>query len=313
MQKLPYSPRRQKRTVDYRKFADRVSDDDGRLKNGFGLTSYPKLTLDDFESSPVLPRKAVRGEQGTGRGSKPGYTPMPTAAGTSQKALTESPKKDSSGDVGPPPKKARQSLDERQFSKDTDTALRESAMDASSPNVTSAHKLKDTEYKPPGGGEEEEEEEEYFSEGDVSSDSDFNDAGPQLSKGGVRKNKKPAGRGSHSTAVGTTTRQQKSVSKKAANTIGVETKNKLKTAVPTAKTVLLTPTALSSPSVSSSPRLGVRKMPKWTPPGPANRENNCRDHLGSTERTGGTPLIRVGLSRKARVKPLHNSSHVPHL
>jgi hypothetical protein len=285
---------RQKRTVDYRKFADRVSDDD-----------------DDFESSPVLPRKAVRGEQGTGRGSKPGYTPMPTAAGTSQKALTESPKKDSSGDVGPPPKKARQSLDERQFSKDTDTALRESAMDASSPNVTSAHKLKDTEYKPPGDGEEEEEE--YFSEGDVSSDSDFNDAGPQLSKGGVRKNKKPAGRGSHSTAVGTTTRQQKSVSKKAANTIGVETENKLKTAVPTAKTVLLTPTALSSPSVSSSPRLGVRKMPKWTPPGPANRENNCRDHLGSTERTGGTPLIRVGLSRKARVKPLHNSSHVPHL
>jgi hypothetical protein len=288
---------RQKRTVDYRKFADRVSDDD-----------------DDFESSPVLPRKAVRGEQGTGRGSKPGYTPMPTAAGTSQKALTESPKKDSSGDVGPPPKKARQSLDERQFSKDTDTALRESAMDASSPNVTSAHKLKDTEYKPPGDGEEEEEE--YFSEGDVSSDSDFNDAGPQLSKGGVRKNKKPAGRGSHSTAVGTATRknpQQKSVSKKAANTIGVETENKLKTAVPTAKTVLLTPTALSSPSVSSSPRLGVRKMPKWTPPGPANRENNCRDHLGSTERTGGTPLIRVGLSRKARVKPLHNSSHVPHL
>ena len=261
----------------------------------------------------MLPRKAVRGEQGTGRGSKPSYTPVPTAAGTSQKASTEKPKKDLPGDVGPPPKKTRQTRDERKFGKDTDTALRESAMDASLPNAASTHKLEETEYQPP----EEEEEEEYVSEGDDSSDSDFGDAGPQLSKGGVRKNKTPPGRGSHSMAVGSTTRnnpQEKSVSKKVANKIGVETKNKLKTAVPTAKTVRLTPTVPTSPPVSSSPRLGVRKMPKWTPPGPANRGNNCRDdNLGSTERTGGTPLIRVGLSRKARVKPLHNSSHIPHL
>lgn len=37
------------------------------------------------------------------------------------------------------------------------------------------------------------------------------------------------------------------------------------------------------------------------------RGDNVRGSKAVVEGSGGTPLIRVGLSRKARVKPLHNT------
>ena len=274
-----------------------------------GLSSNDTSTHpDDFESSPVLPRKAARGEPGTRGAKSSNRTSTLTAA---NKVVSETSKKNPTDvrDSGPPPKKARQSRDERQFSKDTEKALRESIVETSLLDVASSHK-EDTEYRPAG---DEEEEEEYLSGAGDSSDSDFSEAGLPSSKTG-REKKAPAGRGGTSTAVGKTT-QKKPVekkSKKVANKIEVESKKTM--SVSTSKPVMSIPTGLVSPSPtlssssSSSPRLGVRKMPKWTPPGPANRENHHTDsHLA---KSGGTPVIRVGLSRKARVKPLHNSSHV---
>ena len=255
----------------------------------------------------MLPRKAARGEPGTRGAKSSNRTSTLTAA---NKVVSETSKKNPTDvrDSGPPPKKARQSRDERQFSKDTEKALRESVVETSLPDVACNHK-EDTEYRPAG---DEEEEEEYVSGVEDSSGSDFSEAGLPSSKT-CRKKKAPAGRGGTSTAVGKTT-QKKPVekSKKVANKIEVESKKTM--SVSTSKPVMSIPTGLVSPSPtlssssSSSPRLGVRKMPKWTPPGPANRENQHTD--SNLVKSGGTPVIRVGLSRKARVKPLHNSSHV---
>lgn len=274
-----------------------------------GLSSNDTSTHpDDFESSPVLPKKAARGEPGTRSAKSSNRTSTLTTA--ANKVVSETSKKNPTDvrDSGPPPKKARRSRDERQFSKDTEKALRESVAETSLPDVACNHK-EDTEYRPAG---DEEEEEEYLSGAEDSSDSDFSEAGPPSSKTG-RKKKAPAGRGGTSTAVGKTT-QKKPVekkSKKVANKIEVESKKTM--SVSTSKPVMSIPTGLVSPSPTlsssaSSPRLGVRKMPKWTPPGPANRENQHTD--SNLVKSGGTPVIRVGLSRKARVKPLHNSSHV---
>ena len=247
-------------------------------------------------------RKAARADPGAGRVTKSSTTPTTTAA-TQQKTSFERQKKEIALDVGedgpPPPKKSRQSRDERQFGKDTEKALRDSAKEtSSSPHSSPNPTNRDAEYQP--HREEDEEEEEEYIRGDISSDSDFSGEGPALSKRGGKKNKKPAGRGGTSTSVGKTTAQTKPQEKL------------LKTAVSTAKPAMsAVPTAISSSSVNiaSSPRLGVRKMQKWTPPGPANRENHSRDcNLASN---GGTPVIRLGLSRRARVKPLHNSPHVP--
>ena len=63
-------------------------------------------------------------------------------------------------------------------------------------------------------------------------------------------------------------------------------------------------TPKSCPPSSVSRNIGIgRKVPKWTPPSRVGEGSK----LPNTVNTSGTPVIRVGLSRHARVKPLHVS------
>ena len=61
-------------------------------------------------------------------------------------------------------------------------------------------------------------------------------------------------------------------------------------------------TPKSCPPSSVSRNIGIgRKVPKWTPPSRVGEGSK----LPNIVNTSGTPVIRVGLSRHARVKPLH--------
>lgn len=68
------------------------------------------------------------------------------------------------------------------------------------------------------------------------------------------------------------------------------------------------PTLLTSPQAQVRARGGLKRS--WVPPGPANRQNSeCRTSVVSPHtRTSGSTAIRVGLSRRAPVKPLHQAS-----
>ena len=65
----------------------------------------------------------------------------------------------------------------------------------------------------------------------------------------------------------------------------------------------------SSSSVRNSPALGTSRMkPKWTPPSCVGSSSATSGARSPRPIAGGTPVIRVGLSRNARVKPLHAKS-----
>ena len=85
---------------------------------------------------------------------------------------------------------------------------------------------------------------------------------------------------------------------------------------------------LPAAGCNGTPGLGTRRKPHWAPPGerellsshflmgnflitgPAGRGNLGDSKVATSG--GGTPVIRVGLSRNARVKPLHNKRLLHH-
>ena len=106
---------RQKRTVDYRQFADGNSDEDGKKQPALLLMTlvYIYPLVDDFASSSVLPRKARTAERAPVR-----------VKGSVEAGDTQRGKKEREGETLA--KRPRQSRDERRFSKDTEKVLRES-------------------------------------------------------------------------------------------------------------------------------------------------------------------------------------------
>lgn len=106
---------RHKRTINYRQFIDKDSGDDGTYSMIRVRVYTPHSFPDDFESSPVLSKKAKSTE---GRGQK---ETVSSSLANRAKSL-----KQESEVLSGPPKKARQSRDERQFSKATEQALRDS-------------------------------------------------------------------------------------------------------------------------------------------------------------------------------------------
>ena len=229
-----------------------------------------------------------------------------------------------------PVKQLRQSRDERQFNKDTEKSLRESVSEATtdaSSTITSIHDAQngETEYQPPVE-EDGDDDDEYFSGSASASDSDFSESAPPAKKARAaaptKKSSTPTATKGQRKKVAETKRDDASAKKLQEN--GSENKkvssvkNRSVFAVerPASASLIQSPvsstTALVSDRVASkqtTPGLVARRMPpKWTPPGPASRENCKRDSNLVTSR--GTPLIRLGLSRRARVKPLHDSPKI---
>ena len=271
------------------------------------------INTDDFESSPG---RTARGEQKVGKSAKP------STAASQRSRSTEREQNEASSDSQPPPvKKSRQSRDERQFSKDTEKALTHSA--GAQPNPTLSSGAGETEYQP-SGEEDEEEEDNEFSGSASSSDGDFSDAGPSA-KMNSKKTKPAVARAGEKTSAAVTRgkkvggigktceESQKPAGVGDKRSCGV--KNSLKSSVGTPPTVspsLMPTTQRTVVLERSASGTGSRKIPKWTPPGPAaGRGENCV-RGGNRVANKGTPLIRLGLSRRARVKPLHNSPQIQH-
>lgn len=98
------------------------------------------------------------------------------------------------------------------------------------------------------------------------------------------------------------------------NTHQPEPKIVLKRIPPTAETLPIstTPktTQLSTPKTKHSLSVGepssIRKFPKWTPPS-TTANGGVVNVRPSSVVSSGSPVIRVGLSRHAKVKPLHRN------
>ena len=260
-------------------------------------------------------RRTARGEQKVGKSAKP------STAASQRSRTTEREQNEASSDSQPPPvKKSRQSRDERQFSKDTEKALTHSA--GAQPNPTLSSGAGETEYQP--SGEEDEEEDNEFSGSASSSDGDFSDAGPSAKMNSKKTKPAVARAGEKTSAAITRGKKVGGIGKtceesKKPNAVGDKrscgVKYSLKSSVRPPQTVspsLMPTTVVRSPLERSASGTGSRRMPKWTPPGPAaGRGENC-ERGGNRVANKGTPLIRLGLSRRARVKPLHDSPQIQH-
>ena len=65
-------------------------------------------------------------------------------------------------------------------------------------------------------------------------------------------------------------------------------------------------TAVKSATTLTTP-VGKKRVAKWVAPAKAgSTESRHKDSVPLTKSAGGTPLIRVGLSRRAPIKPLHS-------
>lgn len=247
---------------------------------------------DDFESSPVLSKKAKTTEV---RGQKEAVNSLANRA----KTLKQEPENDLSG----PPKKARQSRDERQFNKATEQALKDSmravahtdhqespihtpsrqgleegTIQALNHSYVTLYPIlvagKDGDYHPI----DQEEGDDYSSGYDGTSDSDFEVAAPPApNKSKPAKTKSVAaqepkntttklsrtetdngGKGNLKPPPKTVVETVSRTRQKAAITLSPSLSSKISR--------VLSPKS-PLPGFHGTPGLGKRRLPNWTPPG----------------------------------------------
>ena len=259
------------------------------------IMAFPLYCLPgDFESSPVQQKKPRLERPERGQKTVSTAPPPPTAAAVAQPVLSSDQLKEGC---------RRLSRDERQFGKDVERALKDSAKENSNPPSEGSQRTVEDQKasadadSPPTGQDdsdfhpsEEEKEEDVLSGPDSSSDSDF-DASPPPKKAAKTEGaaKSTAGKKT-TTAITKTAAARKRAGagadrKEVATAVaGKTTCNTVKTSKPTtaARTKSSTQTAApfsSSPPTATvlpksplpghhgTPGLGVRRMPKWTPPG----------------------------------------------
>ena len=213
--------------------------------------------------------------------------------------------------------------------------------DTSSINTSSvtctAERSKDGDFVPDESVSSDESEGESFSAVEEDDDSDFS-ASPQLKKGkkkSAKENAKSAPKGRQTKAKKPTAKSVVTVDKLSTNSLPKKVARPTAVKVAPAKPVVRksTPSAVcvaKSTSTDSAKEvkstlvsvktggstpgvLGVNKrVMNWTPPAKIGEGKTKTDplslkptHVRSGSSGGGTPVIRVGLSRNARVKSLH--------
>ena len=219
--------------------------------------------------------------------------------------------------------------------------------DADTPSINTSNTActaegsKDDGFVPDESVSSDESEEESFSAVEDDEDSDFS-ASPQPKKGrkkNMKENVKSAPKGKQTRAKKPTAKPNVSVDKLSTNTLPNKAARPTTVKVTPAKPVV----QKSIPSIARVPSLKVnsantakesksnfasvkcergspgvlgvnKRMLNWTPPAKVGEGKTKTDalsskptHVRSGSSGGGTPVIRVGLSRNARVKSLHAS------
>ena len=213
-------------------------------------------------------------------------------------------------------------------SEPTDSSVETPSVDTSSVTCTAEGSKEDGEFIP-DKSDSSESEEESFSMAEEDEDSDFT-ASPQPKKDkkkGAKENAKSAPKGKQPKAKKLTAKSVVNVDKLSTNSLPRNVTKQTAVKVTPAKTVRqkLTTNVVPKTTVSDGAKqvksggspgvLGVNKRAlNWTPPAKVGEGKTKTDslvtkptHVHSSSSGGGTPVIRIGLSRNARVKSLHTN------